>query len=66
VLRRLHDQLRVFATVLLPFLPATMGRLLDQLGVPEVARDLAALALPLAEGTPLPPPEPLFQKFETA
>jgi methionyl-tRNA synthetase len=64
VLRHLHDALRVFATVLQPFMPGTMARLLDQLGVPEAARGLDALATPLPEGTKLPPPEPLFRKIE--
>ena len=65
VLRNLHDAMRVFATVLQPFMPGTMARLLDQLGVPEAARGLGALATPLPEGLPLPPPEPLFRKIET-
>jgi methionyl-tRNA synthetase len=64
VLRHLHSALRVYATILQPFMPDTMARLLDQLGVPEGARDLAALASPLPEGTPLPPPAPLFRKIE--
>ena len=38
----------------------------DQLGVPEQARGLADLATPLPEGTPLPPPAPLFRKIEDA
>ncbi|MBV1798372.1 methionine--tRNA ligase [Siccirubricoccus sp. G192] len=64
VLRHLHSALRVYATILQPFMPDTMARLLDQLGVPEGARDLAALANPLPEGTALPPPAPLFRKIE--
>jgi methionyl-tRNA synthetase len=66
VLRHLHDALRVFATTLTPFMPGTMSRLLDQLGVPEEARGLAALATPLPAGLPLPAPEPLFRKLEVA
>ena len=64
VLRTLHDTLRIFATVLQPFMPDTMGRMLDQLGVPQDARDLAALETPLPAGLALPPPEPLFRKIE--
>jgi methionyl-tRNA synthetase len=64
VLRHLHTALRAYATLLQPFMPGTMGALLDQLGVPEDARDFAALATPLPEGTPLPPPSPLFRKIE--
>jgi methionyl-tRNA synthetase len=66
VLRRLHDALRVFATVLQPFMPGSMAALLDQLGVPEDARSLAALAEPLPGGIALPPPSPLFRKIDTA
>lgn len=64
VLRHLHTALRALATVLQPFMPDTMGRMLDQLGVPAEARDLAALATPLTDGTALPPPSPLFQKIQ--
>ncbi len=66
VLRVLHDALRAFATVLQPFMPATMAKLLDQLAVPEAARTLAALATPLPGGIALPPPAPLFAKIEAA
>ena len=63
VLRVLHTVLRMLATVLLPFMPATMGAMLDQLGVGEGERTLSTLkALP--DGTPLPPPTPLFRKIE--
>jgi methionyl-tRNA synthetase len=64
VLRHLHTALRAMATVLQPFMPDTMERMLDQLGVPLDARSLAALATPLPDGTPLPPPSPLFQKIQ--
>lgn len=66
VLRHLHDALRAFATVLQPFMPGTMAKLLDQLGVPEAARGLEHLSTPLPAGLALPPPEPLFRKIETA
>ncbi len=64
VLRHLHTALRTHATVLQPFMPGTMGRMLDQLGVPPEGRGLAALATPLPGGAALPPPEPLFRKIE--
>ncbi len=64
VLRHLHSALRVFATVLQPFMPDTMAAMLDQLGVPAEGRGLGVLAEPLPEGTPLPPPAPLFRKVE--
>jgi methionyl-tRNA synthetase len=66
VLRHLHDALRAAATVLQPFMPDTMARLLDQLGVEASARGLAALATPLPGGLALPAPEPLFRKIEAA
>jgi methionyl-tRNA synthetase len=66
VLRHLHTALRVFATVLQPFMPGSTAAMLDQLGVPEQARGLVNLATPLPEGTPLPPPAPLFRKIEDA
>lgn len=66
VLRHLHDTLRALATVLQPFMPDTMAKLLAQLGVPEAARGLEHLAEPLPAGLALPPPEPLFKKVETA
>ena len=50
--------------MLQPFMPDTMSRMLDQLGVPEDARGLEALKAPLADGTALPPPSPLFQKVQ--
>ncbi|RVT95941.1 methionine--tRNA ligase [Rhodovarius crocodyli] len=64
VLRHLHDALRGFATVLQPFMPATMAALLDQLGVPAEARGLSAMGTPLPGGIALPPPAPLFRKAE--
>jgi methionyl-tRNA synthetase len=64
VLRGLHDALRVIATVLTPFMPTSMAAMLDQLGVPEEARNLAALATPLPGGLALPPPAPLFRKLD--
>ena len=66
VLRHLHTALRVFATVLQPFMPGSTAAMLDQLGVPERARGLADLATPLPEGASLPPPAPLFRKIEDA
>ena len=62
VLRVLADVLRVVATVLQPFMPGSMAKMLDQLGVPEDARDLAALDTKLADGTVLPPPQGVFPR----
>ncbi|HJS85913.1 MAG TPA: methionine--tRNA ligase [Acetobacteraceae bacterium] len=63
VLRVLIDALRVVATLLQPFMPGSMARMLDQLGVPPEARSFAALAAPLPEGAPLPAPEGVFPRF---
>ena len=62
VLRVLADVLRLIATVLQPFMPGSAGKMLDQLGVPAAARDLAALATPLADATALPPPQGVFPR----
>jgi methionyl-tRNA synthetase len=62
----LADTLRAVATVLQPFMPGSMGRMLDQLGVPPDARDLAALAAPLAEGARLPEPQGVFPRYVEA
>ena len=62
VLRVLVDTLRVIGTVLQPFMPASMARLLDQVGVPRSDRIFAGLERTLREGTQLPQPEPIFPK----
>lgn len=62
VLRVLADALRAIATVLSPFMPDSMARLLDQLGVPATQRQLAALETPLPGGIALPPPQGVFPR----
>ncbi len=66
-LRALHAcaVLRVVGVVLQPFMPDTMGKLLDYLGV-GADRSLAILDTPLAEGTPLPAPAGLFPRVVEA
>jgi methionyl-tRNA synthetase len=49
--------------VLQPFMPGSMARMLDQLGVPPDARTLADLATPLPNGAPLPPPHGVFPRY---
>jgi methionyl-tRNA synthetase len=68
VLRVLVDVIRSCATLLQPFMPDATSRMLDQLGVPADARDVAALGVPLAAGTVLPVPTGVFPRFveETA
>lgn len=63
VLRVLVDVLRAVATVLQPFMPTSMGKLLDQLGVAEGQRDFTALATRLPEGMVLPAPSGVFPRF---
>ena len=63
VLRVLADLLRAVATNLQPFMPDSMGRMLDQLGVPEGLRGFADLAQALPAGTVLPPPVGVFPRF---
>jgi methionyl-tRNA synthetase len=62
VLRVLADTLRIVATVLQPFMPGSMARMLDQLGVPETERRFAALDHPLPAGVQLPPPVGVFPR----
>jgi methionyl-tRNA synthetase len=63
VLRVVADVLRTVATVLLPFMPGSMGRMLDQLGVPADARLLASLTTSLPGGTALPQPQGIFPRW---
>ncbi len=63
VLRVLTDTVRVVATLLQPFMPTSMAKMLDQLGVPAEGRDLASLAAPLADGTTLPAPQGVFPRY---
>jgi len=63
VLRVLVDVLRAIATNLQPFMPASMAKMLDQLGASEHARGFADLAVPLAAGTQLPSPQGVFPRF---
>ncbi|MBV9758252.1 MAG: methionine--tRNA ligase [Alphaproteobacteria bacterium] len=63
VLRVLADTLRIVATVLQPFMPGSMTRMLDQLGAPPERRRLADLLTPLADGTALPAPQGIFPRY---
>ena len=66
VLRVLLDTMRPVATVLQPVMPGSMGRLLDQLGVPEAGRDLASLGQRLPSDEPLPAPSGVFPRYVEA
>lgn len=63
VLRVLAEVIRQVATVLQPFMPDSMAKMLDQLSVPADARNLAALAEPMVDGTPLPVPQGVFPRY---
>jgi methionyl-tRNA synthetase len=65
VLRVLLRVLRVVATLLQPFMPGSMQRMLDQLGIPADARSFAALSgqVPLPDGTALPAPQGVFPRY---
>ena len=66
VLYVVAETLRHLAVLTLAFMPASSGRMLDQLGVAAEARTLAALGPEgrLAPGTPVPKPEPIFPRYE--
>jgi methionyl-tRNA synthetase len=66
VLFVLTSVLRTIAILLQSFMPESMAKLLDQLGVAEGARGFAALEAPLAEGTRLPAPLGIFPRFVEA
>ena len=63
VLRVLADALRIIATVLQPYMPGSMDRMLTQLGVDAEERDFAALDTPLPGGRVLPAPQGIFPRF---
>ena len=67
ILATTADVVRRAAIAAQPFVPASAGKVLDLLGVPEDRRLLEHALDPksgVAAGTPLPPPEPVFRKFE--
>ncbi|MCG0995689.1 methionine--tRNA ligase [Acetobacter indonesiensis] len=63
VLRVLLDTLRGIATVLQPFMPQSMDRMLTQLGVEESDRAFAALETLLPAGRTLPAPQGIFPRY---
>ena len=66
ILATTADVVRRAAIVAQPFVPDSGGKMLDALAVPADQRLLShaldATAIPA--GTALPPPEPVFKKFE--
>ncbi len=65
VLYVLAETIRHLAILTQPFAPAAAAKLLDQLAVPEDARDFAALGADgaLAPGTALPKPQGVFPRY---
>jgi methionyl-tRNA synthetase len=59
------DVLRQIAILVQPIMPESAGKLLDQLGVPNDARDFVKLGPKgrLTPGTALPPPAPVFPRY---
>ena len=63
VLYALAETVRRLAILGQPVMPGACGRLLDQLGQGEDARDFAALDRPIKPGTALPKPEGVFPRY---
>lgn len=63
VLRVLLDALRGIATVLQPFMPQSMERMLTQLGVEPEERSFAALEVVQPGGRVLPAPQGIFPRY---
>ncbi|WP_040508366.1 methionine--tRNA ligase [Gluconobacter morbifer] len=63
VLRVLVDVIRAIATLLQPYMPDTMAKMLTQLGVEDSERGFDALETPLPGGQILPKPTGLFPRF---
>lgn len=59
------EVLRIVSILTQPVMPTASAALLDTLGQPEgAARQFAAISTPLAAGTLLPAPAPVFPKYE--
>jgi methionyl-tRNA synthetase len=63
VLRVLVDTIRTVATLLQPFMPTSVSRMLDQLGVPADSRHFQGLGQPIPAGTALPQPQGVFPRY---
>jgi len=66
VLWTLAETIRHIATLTIPFMPRSSHRILDLLAVPHQQRTFAALGpqgRPLAPGTKLPEPSPVFPRY---
>ncbi|QHI95659.1 methionine--tRNA ligase [Aristophania vespae] len=63
VLRVLYDVIRSIATMLQPYMPDTMSKMLDQLAILENEREFASLKVIIPGGRHLPKPQGLFPRF---
>jgi methionyl-tRNA synthetase len=57
------EVVRQIAILTQAVMPDASAKLLDSLGVPEDARDFAALGTRIAAGTNLPPPVGVFPRY---
>lgn len=57
------EVIRQIAILAQPTMPDAAAKLLDILGVPNDARNFAALATRIEAGTQLPPPAPIFPRY---
>lgn len=64
VLRTLLDVLRIVATLLQPYMPIAMDKLLTQLGTTPEDRSFDALKTPLKAGVTLPSPQGIFPRYQ--
>jgi methionyl-tRNA synthetase len=60
------EVIRQLAICVQPVVPDSAARMLDQLAVPPDRRRFANLSTPLAPGTPLPAPQPVFPRWVAA
>ncbi len=63
VLYVLVDVIRRVALLLQPVMPDSMAKMLDQLALPETARNFVAFNREMTAGTPLPAPQGVFPRF---
>lgn len=63
VLYVLAEVIRHVAILTQPYMPASSGKILDQLAIAPEQRGFAALATPLVAGTALPAPQGVFPRY---
>ena len=63
VLYVLAETIRLIGFVIQPFMPKSAEKILDLIAVDPSCRDFKDFDKPLASGTTLPTPEPVFPRF---